>query len=52
MNKNKKELISIVVPCWNCSKTIRRLLDSVLAQNMDKEEIVSQLDSFTSNIFI
>ena len=30
--------LSIVVPCWNCSKTIGRLLDSVLAQNMNKEE--------------
>jgi len=30
--------ISIVVPCYNCSKTIKRLLDSVLAQNMEKED--------------
>jgi len=35
-DKNMK--LSIVVPCWNCSKTIGRLLDSVLANGLDKAE--------------
>lgn len=30
--------LSIIVPCYNCSKTIGRLLDSILAQNMNKED--------------
>lgn len=34
-----RPFLSIVVPCWNCEKTIGRLLDSVLANNMSKEEL-------------
>ena len=30
--------LSIVIPCYNCSKTIGRLLDSVLANGLDKDE--------------
>ena len=30
--------LSIVVPCYNCSKTIGRLLDSILDNNLEKEE--------------
>lgn len=30
--------LSIVIPCYNCSKTISRLLDSILANGLDKDE--------------
>lgn len=30
--------LSIVIPCCNCSKTIGRLLDSILANNLAKDE--------------
>lgn len=30
--------LSIVIPCYNCSKTIGRLLDSILANNLDRDE--------------
>lgn len=33
-----RPFFSIISPCWNCSKTIERLLDSVLAQGLDKSE--------------
>ena len=30
--------LSIIIPCYNCSKTIGRLLDSILDNQLDKEE--------------
>ena len=47
--KNLK--LSIVVPCWNCSKTIGRLLDSVLANELDKDiyEVIICDDKSTDN---
>lgn len=30
--------LSIVIPCWNCEKTIGRLLDSILENNLGKDE--------------
>ena len=30
--------LSIIIPCYNCSKTIGRLLDSILANGLDKED--------------
>lgn len=47
-----KELkLSIVIPCWNCSKTIARLLDSVLDNGLDKDdyEVVVCDDKSTDN---
>lgn len=43
--------LSIVVPCWNCSKTIGRLLDSVLANNLPKGdyEVIICDDKSTDN---
>lgn len=43
--------LSIVIPCYNCSKTIGRLLDSVLANGLDKDEyeVVICDDNSTDN---
>lgn len=43
--------LSIVVPCWNCSKTIGRLLDSVLANDLPKDtyEVIICDDKSTDN---
>jgi glycosyltransferase involved in cell wall biosynthesis len=30
--------LSIIVPCYNCSKTIGRLLDSIVNNDLEKEE--------------
>ena len=30
--------LSIIIPAYNCGKTIERLLDSILANNLDKDE--------------
>ena len=29
--------LSIVIPCWNCEKTIGRLLDSIIANDLPKD---------------
>lgn len=43
--------LSIVIPCYNCSKTIERLLDSILDNNMDKDtyEVIVCDDKSTDN---
>jgi len=43
--------LSIIVPCWNCEKTIGRLLDSVLANELDKDiyEVIICDDKSTDN---
>ena len=43
--------LSIVIPCYNCSKTISRLLDSVLANNLPKDiyEVIVVNDKSTDN---
>ena len=32
------KLLSIIIPCYNCSKTIERLLDSILDNKLEKDE--------------
>ena len=43
--------LSIVVPCWNCEKTIGRLLDSILANDLpiDIYEVIICDDKSTDN---
>lgn len=43
--------LSIVIPCYNCEKTIGRLLDSILANNLDKDqyEVIVCDDKSTDN---
>ena len=50
MGENNLKL-SIIVPCWNCEKTIGRLLDSVLANELDKDiyEVIICDDKSTDN---
>ena len=48
--KNEKTILSVVIPCWNCSETIERLLDSLVAQvNPPKFEVIIQDDHSTDN---
>lgn len=43
--------LSIVIPCYNCSKTIGRLLDSILANELQKDiyEVIVCDDKSTDN---
>lgn len=43
--------LSIIIPCWNCSKTIERLLDSIVYNDLEKEkyEIIIVDDCSTDN---
>lgn len=43
--------LSIVIPCWNCSKTIGRLLDSILDNGLDKDiyDVIICDDKSTDN---
>ena len=43
--------LSIVIPCWNCEKTIGRLLDSILANDLPKDdyEVIICNDRSTDN---
>ena len=34
-------LVSVVIPAYNCSKTIQRCLDSVLSQNHSALQVVA-----------
>lgn len=45
------KVLSIIIPCWNCSKTIGRLLDSILANNISKDiyEVIVCDDKSTDN---
>ena len=44
-------ILSIGIPCWNCEKTIGRLLDSILANELDKDiyEVIICDDKSTDN---
>ena len=44
-------LLSIIVPCYNCEKTIGRLLQSILDNNLDKEnyQVIICDDKSTDN---
>ena len=46
---NKK--LSIVIPCWNCEKTIGRLLDSILDNHLDRNiyDVIICDDKSTDN---
>ena len=35
----KEPFLSIIIPAYNCSKTIERLLNSIIANNFSKEEL-------------
>jgi len=37
---NKTPLVSIIIPCFNCSKTIKRCLNSVVNQTYKNIEII------------
>ena len=34
-----KPLLSVIIPCYNCEKTIGRLLDSIVENGMNKDEL-------------
>ena len=40
MNKQNSKLISIVVPCFNSGKTIKRTIESLKSQTWEKKEII------------
>ena len=42
-NKNS-DLISVVVPCFNSGKTLKRTLNSIIDQTWDQKEIMSFID--------
>ena len=31
--------LSVIIPCYNCRKTIERLLDSIVANGFSKDEL-------------
>ena len=43
-------LVSVVIPAYNCSKTIQRCLDSVLSQNHSALQVVVVDDGSTAGI--
>lgn len=45
----EQELISIVIPCYNCSRTVARTLDSILYQTYKNLEIVVVNDGSKDN---
>ena len=42
-------LVSVVIPAYNCSKTIQRCLDSVLSQNHSALQVVVVDDGSTDD---
>lgn len=51
MNKHdpNSNWLSVIIPCYNCSKTIARVLDSILIQNDDDIEVIICDDHSTDN---
>ncbi len=46
---NSHVYISVIIPCYNCSQTISRCLDSVLNQDYDDIEVIAINDGSTDN---
>lgn len=44
-----REAVTVVIPCFNAEKTIRRTIDSVLAQTFDRWKIVAVDDGSTDS---
>ena len=40
MNKQNAKLISIIVPCFNSGKTIKRTIESLKSQTWEEKEII------------
>lgn len=51
MNTKYKYKLSIIIPCYNCSKTIKRLMDSIVYNDLKKNEyqIIVVDDKSTDN---
>ena len=49
INNNKRCILSIVIPCFNLSNTVRTCLDSILQQNSDDVEIICVNDGSTDD---
>ena len=45
-----KDLVSIIIPCYNCEKYLNRLLDSILIQDYKFIEILIVNDGSIDNI--
>lgn len=39
MNNTNQPFLSVIIPAYNCSKTIERLLDSIVSNGLSKEEL-------------
>ena len=54
MKNNQKGLISIIVPCFNSGKTLKRTIDSIKSQTWENKEIIivndGSTDSYTLNL--
>lgn len=46
---SKSDLVSIVIPCYNSAKTIKRMLQTVLAQSYSDIEVIIVNDGSTDN---
>ena len=44
-----REAVTVVIPCFNAEKTLRRTLDSVLAQTFDRWKIIAVDDGSTDS---
>lgn len=46
---NEEIIFTIIIPCYNCEKTIEDAISSILTQNVDKYEIILINDGSTDN---
>ena len=42
-------LLSVIIPAYNCEKTVRKCIDSIINQNMDRIEIIAVDDGSADN---
>lgn len=49
MNNLNNPYFSVIIPCFNCRKTIERLLESLVNQFFDDMEVIIQDDGSTDN---